>query len=170
MQLRRGRRQDQPEPARSALGDQDQDQLSDAAIVVSFYESFEQRDLEAISSLLHPGIEVWQSETLPWGGSYSGIDQFQDFALKLSRHIRVRVVVEDAFRSGGRAVVCGRTVGHTVTTRIPIDVPVVHLWSLETNGNGDRLKRLEAHMDTAAMLEILSGESQSLADLRSGDG
>ena len=43
-------------------------------VVRELYSCFEQRDVEGALALLDPEITVTQDPSLPWGGTYRGID------------------------------------------------------------------------------------------------
>ena len=46
----------------------------DVDIVRSIYDAFGRGEVRAMMGLLHPEVEVYQSERLPWGGRYAGAE------------------------------------------------------------------------------------------------
>ena len=63
----------------------------DVAIVQSAYEAFRRGDIQAIFAVLHPEIELYQSEWVPWGGKYKGHEEVGYFFSKLTETIESRV-------------------------------------------------------------------------------
>ena len=62
----------------------------DVAVVRSVYEAFRRGDVQAIFGLLHPEIELYQSERVPWGGTYKGHEQAGYFFSKLTETVESR--------------------------------------------------------------------------------
>ena len=65
-----------------------------AAAVQSVYDAFGRGDVETVFGPVHPGVEIYQSSRLPWGGSYSGYEGFGEFLAKLTGSIESRVETE----------------------------------------------------------------------------
>ncbi|MDB4990267.1 MAG: hypothetical protein JWN04_5445, partial [Myxococcaceae bacterium] len=71
-----------------------------------------------------------QSELLPWGGTYRGLSEFQQFFAKLTEHIDSNLSFDNLIDAGEDVVAIGRTSGSVVQNGAPFDVPVVHVWSV----------------------------------------
>jgi ketosteroid isomerase-like protein len=125
------------------------------AMVKEGYAAFARGDMGAVLALLDPEIEVWQSETVPWGGTYRGLEEFQTFVTRLSEHVQSEVEGGELLDAGDLVVMIGRSSGRAKKTGADFDVPVVHLWTIRA----DKLARLEVHMDTAQMLEALASSA-----------
>jgi ketosteroid isomerase-like protein len=91
------------------------------------YQAFARRDVPAILARLHPDIEIYQSEALPWGGTYRGQAQAQDYFRKIGEHLETVVEPEEFFEAGDHAVVLGRTQGRARSTGRTFAVRIVHL-------------------------------------------
>jgi uncharacterized protein len=113
--------------------------------------------LKAVLAMLDPEIEVWQSDSVPWGGTYRGLDGFQTFVARLFEHVQSEVEAGELLDAGDRVVMIGRSRGRAKKTAAEFDVPVVRLWTIDEG----KLARLEVHMDTPQMLAAL--ESSAVA-------
>jgi hypothetical protein len=122
-------------------------------MVEQVYEAFGRRDLPTVLDLVGDGIEIWQSDALPWGGTFRGPDEFREYAMGLTQHVDARVEPERILDAGDHTVMVGRSKGRAWQSEARFDVPVVHVWTVRDG----RLARLEVHMDTARMLEALQG-------------
>lgn len=123
------------------------------AMVKQVYEAFGKRDLLRVLDLLGEEIEIWQSDALPWGGTYRGLEEFRTYATGLTQHVDARVEPERILDAGEHTVMVGRSKGRAWSSEARFDVPVVHVWTARDG----KLARLEVHMDTARMLEALEG-------------
>ncbi len=111
------------------------------------------RDLPALSAAIDPKITIYQTEQLPWGGTYEGEAGHRAFLAKLFQHVQSEVTLEKLFEAGDRVVAIGRTVGETRAGQVPFNVRVVHVWTVVDG----RVARFEAYIDTPAMLQALRG-------------
>jgi ketosteroid isomerase-like protein len=103
------------------------------------------------ASLADPEITIYQSEELPWGGSYAGLAGFQRFYQAVSGAIHSEVETETLYQAGDRVVQIGRTRGIARATGKPFDAREVHIWRVR---NG-RIIGLEVYVETPALLEAL---------------
>jgi uncharacterized protein len=115
------------------------------------YRAFGERDLETIASLLDPAITIWQTEELPWGGRYEGLDGFAAFFGKLSGTITSQVAVDDIYEAGDHVVQMGFTRGTVNATGVEFDVREVHVWEVRDG----KAVSFRAYIDTPAMLAAL---------------
>lgn len=120
----------------------------DVAVVQSAYEAFRRGTVQAIFALLHPEIELYQSEWVPWGGKYKGHEEAGYFFSNLTETIESRVdpdqFVDD---EEGHVVAVGHTRGSVRTTRREFEVPIVHVWTIKEG----KALRFEAYIDTSQM-------------------
>jgi ketosteroid isomerase-like protein len=115
------------------------------------YAAFRRRDIAGILARLHPEIEIYQSETLPWGGRYRGQAQVQEYFHKIDEQLDTAVQPEEIFEAGDHVVVLGRTQGRARSSGQPFAVRIVHLWTFRAG----QVVRFEAYIDTPAMLQAL---------------
>jgi uncharacterized protein len=133
---------------------EEQGKLGESAkLTASIYEAFERGDVQALSVLFDPRVQVRQSPLLPWGGVYQGYLGIIKFVSKLLEHVESRVAVDEYMESGEQVVVIGHTRGHVRATGKEFSVRFVHIWSLKDG----RVVRYEPYIDTAKMLEALKG-------------
>jgi ketosteroid isomerase-like protein len=105
-----------------------------------------------MAGLAHPGIEIYQSSRLPWGGSYKGHEGFGEFLTKLTAAMESRVETERYNDDEEDHVVAvGRTRGRVLATGKRFDVPETHLWTIRDG----RVIRFESYIDTKMMREAL---------------
>ena len=120
-------------------------------VVARIYDAMAARDLDTLLTLLDPSVTVWQTELLPWGGSYEGIEGFGEFALKLIGTITSAVEIERLYEAGDHVVQSGRTRGTVNTTGAAFDVAETHVWEVRDG----KAVSMRAYIDTPAMLAAL---------------
>jgi ketosteroid isomerase-like protein len=127
-------------------------------LVAGLYAAFARRDLPAIFQTLSPAVVFSQTEELPWGGIFQGLAGAQAFMSRLVQHIDSQATMTDFVEAGSCVVALGRTRGVARATGRAFDVRAVHVWTLGDPAGGiDRITRLEAYIDTPAMLDALAG-------------
>jgi ketosteroid isomerase-like protein len=121
-------------------------------VVLGMYDALRRQHLAAALRVLDPGVVVWQSETLPWGGTYRGHQGFADYSGSLVKHVEASLDIEAVLAADdAKVIVTGRSRGRAWSTGKRFDAPFVHIWSTAPGG----LTRLDVHVDTAVILEAL---------------
>jgi ketosteroid isomerase-like protein len=115
------------------------------------YKAFETRDFGVIGEVFDPGVEIRQSELLPWGGQFKGHEGAVEFFTGLLGHIDPQLTVERLIDAGDRIVEVGRSVGSTVAGGVHFDVPELHLWQVRAG----KVTSMEIYIDVPAMLKAL---------------
>lgn len=128
--------------------------MSDANInlVKSLYEAFGRRDQATILSLIDPGIDIQQTDQLPWGGSYRGPQGMLAFFEKLLNNVESKLAIEKFVDAGNDVVMVGRTQGQTRAKNTPFDVTAIHVWTIRDG----KVVGFHPYIDTPAMLEALA--------------
>ncbi len=117
------------------------------------YEAMAAKDGEAIRELSDPTIEVRQSEELPWGGTYRGLEEAMNFFHMVSGYLDSKVTVDRLMDAGDQFVVIGKTEGTVRETGRAFSVPLVHLWGLRDG----RVAALVVLLDNPVMNAALKG-------------
>lgn len=120
-------------------------------LVRGIYDAYARRDVAAAFANFSPEIEFAQTDLLPWGGEYQGIEGAQKSLGLLLAHIDSRVEVEEMISAGDRVVVIGRTRGTVREGGATFDIRAVHVWKVV----GGKILRFEAYIDTPAMRAAL---------------
>jgi ketosteroid isomerase-like protein len=120
-------------------------------VVRALYDAYNRRDLGVIAAYCASDITLYQTELLPWGGHYAGLEGVQRFVGSLVQHLDSRVTMEQFIPAGDRVVAVGRTVGTVRANGSAFDVPAVHVWTLA----GGKVTRVEYYIDTPAMWAAL---------------
>ena len=123
-------------------------------LIRNVYDAYARRDVAAALSRFSPEVEFVQTDLLPWGGRYHGIEGAQTSLGKLLAHVDSRVEVEEIISAGDQVVVIARTRGTTRVSGAPFDVRAVHVWTVREGS----ILRFEAYIDTPAMLLALTPE------------
>jgi len=123
-------------------------------IVRRSYVAFARGDLDGVLGDMDPAIEWHQAQGLPHGGLYRGLDEvranifdplddqwWDDFS----------AVPDEFLDAGDQVVVVGRYRGVGKQTRKQLDVPFVHIWTLQ----GEKAIRFRQFLDTAGWVEAL---------------
>jgi ketosteroid isomerase-like protein len=118
------------------------------AVVRSAYNAFSSGNVQTIFDLLHPEIEIYQSEGVPCGGKYKGHQEIGNFFEKLTETIESRVEPDQFIDDeAGHVVAVGHTRGRVRATGREFDVPAVHVWTIREG----KAVKVEAYIDTAEM-------------------
>lgn len=115
------------------------------------YEAFEKRDVFAIMQLVGGDIVVSQTELLPWGGTYKGLDGLRKFFDNLLSHIDSKLTVDEYIDAGERVVAIGKTAGIVRSNKKDFDLRIAHVWTFK---DGKAIK-FEPSIDTPGMLALL---------------
>ena len=120
----------------------------------SSYEAFGRGDLDGALAMMDDDIEWHQAQGLPHGGLYRGLDEVRKNIFDpLDEEWWDEFAAEpDEFLDAGReVVVVGRYRGVAKRTHKHLDVPFVHIWTLED----DKAIRFRQFLDTAGWVEAL---------------
>lgn len=124
-------------------------------IVKRSYEAFARNDLDAVLADMHPEIEWHQAQGLPHGGLYRGVQEVRRAIfepLDESWWDEFTATPDEFLDAGSDVVVLGRYRGVAKGTGKRLDVPFVHVWTVED----DRAVRFRQFLDTAGWVEALS--------------
>jgi ketosteroid isomerase-like protein len=128
--------------------------MSNVDIVRRSYDAFSRHDMDGVMGDMHPEI-VWdQAQGLPHGGTYRGLDEVKrNIFDPLDEQWWDEFSADpDEFLDAGRnVVVVGRYRGTAKGTRKQLDVPFVHIWTVE----GDKAIRFRQYLDTAGWVGAL---------------
>lgn len=134
------------------MGDQALRSDDNTSLIRRGYEAYANRDFAAIFALLHPDIEIIQTDLLPWGGLYHGHDEAREFFRKLNEHTDAQPEPRTYLPAGDDVAVIGRLKGRARATGRQFDLAIVHLWTIKA----DKIARFAAYIDTPRMLEALN--------------
>ena len=129
--------------------------MDNLALVRRSYVAFERDDLDAVLADMHPEIEWHQAQGLPHGGLYRGLDEVRRNIfepLDESWWSEFSATPEQFLDAGSEIVVLGRYRGVGKETAKVLDVPFVHVWTVE-NGKAVRFRQF---LDTVGWVEALS--------------
>ena len=99
-------------------------------VVRELYAAFEQRDVGAVLRGFDGDIEVFQTEVLPWGGTYRGTMGAASFFQKLAAAVDATVTAEDFFEAGNTVIATARTRGRVRSNDVRFDLRSVHVWTI----------------------------------------
>jgi len=128
--------------------------MSNLDTVRRSYDAFSRHDLAGAMGDMHPEIVWHQAQGLPHGGTYRGLAEVR-------RNIFDPLEEEwwDGFTAdpdefldaGANVVVIGRYRGTAKETGKHLDVPFVHIWTVED----DQAIQFRQYLDTAGWVEAL---------------
>ena len=128
------------------------ERMSDRTQVVrELYAAFEQRDVGAVLRGFDGDIEVFQTEVLPWGGTYRGAMGAASFFQKLAAAVDATVTAEDFFEAGNTVIATARTRGRVRSNDVRFDLRSVHVWTIREG----KAVGIQFYLDTPAMLAAL---------------
>ena len=129
--------------------------MSNVAIVRRSYAAFARDDMDGVVGDMHPDIVWHQAQGLPHGGVYHGLEEVRRNVFDpLDRDWWSEFTAEpDEFLDAGDEImVLGRYRGVAKETGKKLDVPFVHVWTLQ-DGKAVRFRQF---LDTAGWVEALS--------------
>ncbi len=128
--------------------------VSPVEIVRRSYDAFARDDLDAVLGDMDPEIEWHQAQGLPHGGLYHGLEEvranifdpldeawWDDFTAD----------PDEFLDAGDQVVVIGRYRGVGKHTGKQLDVPFVHIWTMQ----GEKAIRFRQYLDTAGWIAAL---------------
>jgi ketosteroid isomerase-like protein len=124
-------------------------------IVKRSYDAFERGDMDGVLGDMHPDIVWEQAQGLPHGGVYHGLGEVRRNIvdpLYAEWWDEFSAVPGEFLEAGGQVVVLGRYRGTAKGTGKVLDVPFVHVWTLE----GDKAVRFRQFLDTAGWVDALA--------------
>jgi uncharacterized protein len=124
-------------------------------IVRRSYDAFARGDLDGVLGDMAPDIEWQQAQGLPHGGTYRGLAEVRRNIfepLDEEWWDEFSAVPDEFLDAGTEVVVVGRYRGTAKGTGRRLDVPFVHVWTLE----GEKAVRFRQFLDTAGWNEALS--------------
>ena len=77
---------------------------SNVEAIQALYRAFLKRELMTILSLVDSGIEIRQSEMVPWGGTYKGLGGLKEFFGKLLENVDSKVDFTEWIEAGDSVV------------------------------------------------------------------
>ena len=119
------------------------------------YEAFGRGDLDGALAMMDDDIEWHQAQGLPHGGLYHGVDEVRRSIfepLDESWWSEFSALPDQFLDAGSEIVVLGRYRGVGKETGKVLDVPFVHVWTVE-NGKAVRFRQF---LDTAGWVEALT--------------
>ena len=122
--------------------------------VRAFYEATAPGHRERLRSLQGSRVVYDLQEGMPVGsGHFEGFqDITEGFLATFYGALDVRFIPEEFIAAGDHVVAIGRIQGKTRRTDVPVDVPFVHIWTVQDGS----LQRLRAYTDTALLARALT--------------
>ena len=124
-------------------------------LVKRSYDAFARDDLDGVLADMHPEIEWHQAQGLPHGGFYRGLDEVRRNIfepLDAEWWEEFSADPDEFLDAGDEVVVLGRYRGIAKGTGKRLDVPFVHVWTVD----GDKAVRFRQFLDTRGWVEALS--------------
>jgi ketosteroid isomerase-like protein len=129
--------------------------VSAIELVRRSYDAFARDDLDAVLADMDPAIEWHQAQGLPHGGFYRGVDEVRRNIfepLDEEWWDEFTADPDEFLDAGSDVVVLGRYRGVAKGTGKRLDVPFVHVWTVEDG----RAVRFRQFLDTAGWVAALS--------------
>ena len=128
--------------------------LTPLETVRSYYNSLAPGRRQILMELLDPNVRLEIQEGYPGTRrTYVGLKAYlEDFLYAVYGSFELSLIPEEFLECGMRVVAVGRQKGRAVRTGGLVDVPFVHIWTVE-NGKAVRFRQF---LDTAGWVEALS--------------
>jgi uncharacterized protein len=125
------------------------------AAVQGIYEAYARKDVDAFLAALDPEVELFQSDELPWGGTYHGREGALEFLQRLTGHVETTVDVRQFIVASDRIVEVGYSRGRTMQGATEFEIPEVHVWTMRDG----KVIRVESYLDSVQMRRVLDASS-----------
>jgi uncharacterized protein len=129
--------------------------VSAVDLVKRSYVAFARDDLDGVLADMSPDVVWHQAQGLPHGGIYHGRDEVRRNIfdpLDEEWWAEFTADPDEFLDAGGEVVVIGRYRGVAKGTGKKLDVPFVHVWTVED----DQCVRFRQFLDTAGWVEALA--------------
>jgi uncharacterized protein len=130
--------------------------MSNVEIVRRSYEAFSRHDMDGVLGDMHPEIVWHQAQGLPHGGIYRGLAEVKKNIfdpLDEEWWDGFTADPDEFLEAGDQVVVVGRYRATAKATGKQLDVPFVHIWTLDD----DKAIRFRQYLDTAGWVGALQG-------------
>jgi uncharacterized protein len=130
--------------------------MSNVEIVRRSYEAFSRHDMDGVLGDMHPEIVWHQAQGLPHGGIYRGLAEVKKNIfdpLDEEWWDGFTADPDEFLEAGDQVVVVGRYRATAKGTGKQLDVPFVHIWTLDD----DKAIRFRQYLDTAGWVGALQG-------------
>jgi uncharacterized protein len=125
--------------------------MTNVDLVRGAYEAYARGDAASVFALMDPEGEMIQTPELPWGGVHKGHEGACKFLGTIAEHVDALPHADYFIPAGEDVAVVGRLKGKARKTEAPLDIPIVHVWTVR---NG-KFVRFHAWIDTPVMLKAL---------------
>jgi uncharacterized protein len=124
------------------------------AVIEDFYARFNRGD--DVLELCDPEIEFYEQEGSPFGGTYRGLDELQQFIGRLMEAFdEVQLAVDEIVDAGEHVLVAARFKARVRATGEPVDIPY-----LELDGVRDgKITCFRPYIDTALLRDALGARA-----------
>jgi ketosteroid isomerase-like protein len=124
---------------------------SNVDLVRQGYDAYGKRDMVGAFALFDPKIEIAQTPELPWGGRHKGLIGAARFFSILGKEVDATPAIDYLIPAGDDVVDVGRLHGKARKTGHPIDIPIVHVWTIRAG----KIVKFAAYIDTPEMRKAL---------------
>jgi uncharacterized protein len=126
--------------------------INSLELVQQAYRYLNEKDIASYFSLMSPDVEFYQTDELPWGGHYLGLDEIKVFLSKIFQLISSTVEISHYIQAGDQTVAIGQTSGVAKQTGKTFKCSLAHIWTVKA----EKIVRLEVYIDTDAMNAALT--------------
>lgn len=126
--------------------------VSTVDVVKQAYQLLALGDAKGYLSILDSEVVISQSEELPWGGRYYGIEEALNFMKTVASHVESQVTIQDFVCAGDKVCAIGYTEGIAINSKKAFRCNLVHVWTIRE----EKVFGLEVFIENDKMLSALS--------------
>ena len=108
--------------------------------------------MPAVFKLFSTGIEIVQTDRLPWGGTFQGHDGARRFLTGLTSQVNSSLRIDRFITCGDDILAIGWTRGKVNTTGATYRAPIVHIWRVRDG----KATRVQFFVDSPLILAALA--------------
>lgn len=125
-------------------------------IVAAILQAHKDKDLDTVRALLHPDVRVVEAQSLPYGGTVTGIEGFHELVRRVFTTWRnTRVTVERMIAEDDCVVVLATMSGESRACGTPFTMPIAEVWRVV---EGKVVEIRPFYFDTKHLCDLYEGD------------
>jgi ketosteroid isomerase-like protein len=132
-------------------------QKSNKDRVREFLAAAADNDSETMLGILHPDLQIIEAESLPYGGTTEGRENFKEFSKRVfTSWNNTRVTSEAFIGDGNQVVVLASMSAESKSSGTRFTMPIAEVWTFDSDGRVIEIKPF--YFDTKKLVDLFNGD------------
>ena len=133
-------------------------QKSNKERVREFFAAAAANDSDAMLAVLHPHLKVIEAESLPFGGTTEGRENFQGFTRKVfTTWNNTSITTEELIEDGNRVVVLASMSAQSKSSGTRFTMQIAEIWTFDRDGMVTGIQPF--YFDTKRLVDLFNGDA-----------